>query len=68
MHTYIPVCYGSVGVQLTRLLRLNRVTLTSICVRKHLNATVLQVILAIFFIILVQAYVGGGKRVHTAQK
>ena len=38
-----PVCYGSVGVQLTRLHRLNQGTLTSICVRKNLNATVLQV-------------------------
>ena len=38
-----PVCYGSVGVQLTRLRRLNQGTLTSICVRKNLNATVLQV-------------------------
>ena len=38
-----PVDYGSVGVQLTRLRRLNQGTLTSICVRKNLNATVLQV-------------------------
>ena len=38
-----PVGYGSVGVQLTRLRRLNQGTLTSECVRKHLNATVLQV-------------------------
>ena len=38
-----PVDYGSVGVQLTRLRRLNQGTLTSICVRKSLNATVLQV-------------------------
>ena len=38
-----PVDYGSVGVQLTRLRRLNQGTLTSIRVRKNLNATVLQV-------------------------
>ena len=39
-----PVDYGSVGVQLTRLRRLNQGTLTSICVGKNLNATtVLQV-------------------------
>ena len=38
-----PVDYGSVGVQLTRLRRLNQGTLTSICVRKNLNAIVLQV-------------------------
>ena len=38
-----PIDYGSVGVQLTRLCRLNQGTLTSICVRKNLNATVLQV-------------------------
>ena len=39
----LPVDYGSVGVQLTRLRRLNQGTFTSICVRKNLNATVLQV-------------------------
>ena len=38
-----PVGYGSVGVQLTRLRRLNQGTLTSEYVRKNLNATVLQV-------------------------
>ena len=38
-----PVCYGSVGVQLTRLRKLNQGTLTSKCVQKKLNATVLQV-------------------------
>ena len=38
-----PVDYGSVGVQLTRLRRLNQGTLNSICVRKNMNATVLQV-------------------------
>ena len=38
-----PVDYDSVGVQLTRLRRLNQGTLTSICVRKNLNATVLHV-------------------------
>ena len=38
-----PVCYGSVGVQLTRLRRLNQGALTSKCVRKKLNATILQV-------------------------
>ena len=38
-----PVHYGSVGVQLTRLRRLNQGTLTSECVRKNLNVTVLQV-------------------------
>ena len=38
-----PVDYGSVGVQLTRLSRLNQGTLTSICVRNNLNATVLRV-------------------------
>ena len=38
-----PVDYGSMGVQLTRLRRLNPGTLTSMCVRKNLNATVLQV-------------------------
>ena len=35
-----PVGYGLVGVQLTRLRRLNQGTLTSECVRKNLNATV----------------------------
>ena len=39
----LPVDYGSVGVQLTRLRRLNQGTLTSICVWRNLNATVLQV-------------------------
>ena len=39
-----PVGYGSVVVQLTRLRRLTQETLTSQCVRKNLNATVLQVI------------------------
>ena len=38
-----PVCYGSVGVQLTRLRALRQCTLTSECVWKNLNATVLQV-------------------------
>ena len=38
-----PVNYGSVGVQLTRLRRLNQGTLSSICVRKNLTATVLQI-------------------------
>ena len=38
-----PVDYGSVGVQPTRIRRLNQGTLTSKCVRKKLNATVLQV-------------------------
>ena len=38
-----PVYYGSVGVQLTRLRRLNQGTLTSICVKKNLKATVLKV-------------------------
>ena len=38
-----PVCYGSVGVQLTRLSALYQGTLTSECVQKNLNATVLQV-------------------------
>ena len=39
----LPVCYGSVGVQLTRLRALCQGTLTSECVWKNLNATVLQV-------------------------
>ena len=38
-----PVGYGLVGVQLTRLRRPNQGTPTSECVRKNLNATVLQV-------------------------
>ena len=38
-----PVGYGSVGVQLTLLRKLNQGTLTSKCVRKNLNAFVLQV-------------------------
>ena len=38
-----PVCYGSVGVQLTRLRALCQGTLTSECVWKNLNTTVLQV-------------------------
>ena len=38
-----PVNYGSVGVQLTRLRRLNQGTLSSICVGKNLTATVLQI-------------------------
>ena len=52
-----PVDYGPVGVQLTRLRRLNQGTLTSICVRENLNATVLQVTCTreFFFKILVQA-------------
>ena len=38
-----PVRYGSVGVQLTRLRALCQGTLTSECVYKNLNPTVLQV-------------------------
>ena len=38
-----PICYGSVGVQLTRLLALCQGILTSECVWKNLNAIVLQV-------------------------
>ena len=38
-----PVCYGSVGVQLTQLRRLNQGALTSKCVSKKLNTTVFQV-------------------------
>ena len=37
-----PVRYGSVGVQLTRLRALCQGTLTSECVGKNLNATILQ--------------------------
>ena len=43
-----PVDYGSVGVQLARLRRLDQGTLTSICVRKKLNATILLVLASIF--------------------
>ena len=39
----LPVRYGSVGAQLTRLRALCQGTLTSECVWKNLNATVLQV-------------------------
>ena len=46
------VGYGSVGVQLTRLRRLNQGTLTSECVRKNLNATVLQVTCTCVFLLL----------------
>ena len=53
-----PVRYGSVGVQLTRLRRLNQGTLTSECVRKNLIATVLQVICTI------QQSSRGGNRVY----
>ena len=53
---FFPVDYGSVGVQLTRLRRLNQGILTSECVRKKLNATVLQVTYTReFVLILVQA-------------
>ena len=53
-----PVRYGSLGAQLTRLRALCQGTLTSECVWKNLNATVLQVtcigsnaaILASFFL------------------
>ena len=38
-----PICYGSVGVQLTRLRALCQGILTSECVWKNLNAIVLQV-------------------------
>ena len=38
-----PICYGSVGVQLTRLRALCQGILTSECVWKNLNAVVLQV-------------------------
>ena len=38
-----PVSYGLVGVQLTRLRALCQGTLTSECVWKNLNATVLQI-------------------------
>ena len=63
----MPLDYGSVGVQLTRLRRLNQGTLTSICVKKNLNATVLQVTFTPdLFLTLVQALDGGGKRVSTA--
>ena len=37
-----PVCYGLVGVQLTRLRAVCQGILTSECVWKNLNATVLQ--------------------------
>ena len=51
-----PVGYGSVGVQLTRLRRLNQGTLISECVRKNMNATVLQVTCTReFFFVIVQA-------------
>ena len=40
---FFPVGYGSVGVQLTRLRRLNQSTLILDFIRKNLNATVLQV-------------------------
>ena len=40
-----PVGYGPVGVQLTRLRKLNQGTLTSECVKKNLNATVLGPVL-----------------------
>ena len=53
-----PVRYGSVGVQLTRVRRLNQGTLTSECVKKNLNATVLQVTCTM------QQSSRGGKRVH----
>ena len=50
-----PVCYGSVGVQFKRLRALCQGILTSECVWKNLNATILQVtynaaILASFFL------------------
>ena len=53
-----PADYGSVGMQLTRLRRLNQGTLTSICVRKNLNAIVFQVTCTreFFLLILVQAH------------
>ena len=38
-----PVCCGSVGVQLTCLSALRQGTLTSQCVQKNLNTTVLEV-------------------------
>ena len=38
-----PICYGSVGVQLTRLRALCQGILTSECVWKNLDASVLQV-------------------------
>ena len=61
-----PVRYGSVGVQLTRLRALCQGTLTSECVKKNLNAAVLQVtctmqqFLQVFFYSRVQrgAFVG----------
>ena len=37
---FFPVCYGSVGVQLTRPSALCRGTLTSQCVQKNLNTPV----------------------------
>ena len=65
----LPVDYGSVGVQLTRLRRLNQGPLTSLCVRKKLNATVLQVTcLASFFLKFLYRHTGGGKRVNTVQQ
>ena len=54
-----PICYGSVGVQLTRLLALCQGILTSECVWKNLNAIVFTsylydaAILASFFFIRV---------------
>ena len=40
---FFPVGYGSVGVHLTQLRRMNQGALTSECVRENLNPTVLQV-------------------------
>ena len=59
-----PVDYGSVGVQLTRLRRLNQGTLTSICFRKNLNATVLQVTCTCeFFFLFLYRYKSQGENV-----
>ena len=52
---FLPVRYGSVGVQLTRLRALYQGTLTSGCVWKNLNTSYLYnaAILASFFLIRV---------------
>ena len=61
----LPVHYGSVGEQLTRLRRLNQGTLTSLCVRKNLNATVLQVTCTRDFFFY--SYTGISRRGKTCQ-
>ena len=61
------VGYGSAGVQLTRLRRLNQGTLTSEYVRKNLIATVLQVTCTREFFLFLYRHKSEGENVSIKQ-